>query len=84
MNVSCLYPQDILQYSLVEEAGVTDFFYLEPRTGLISLKQLLENEQASFYEVKFYNYLGKSHGFLSFFVYDQIFHLTNLSRLFDK
>ncbi|RUS85645.1 hypothetical protein EGW08_006591, partial [Elysia chlorotica] len=42
--------QDILQYSLVEEAGVTDFFYLEPRTGLISLKQLLENQPASFYE----------------------------------
>ncbi|GFN78435.1 protocadherin fat 4, partial [Plakobranchus ocellatus] len=42
--------QDILQYSLVEEAGVTDFFYLEPRTGLISLKVLLENQPASFYE----------------------------------
>ncbi|XP_035826841.1 protocadherin Fat 4, partial [Aplysia californica] len=42
--------QDDLQYELVEEAGVTDFFYLAPNTGLISLKRLLEGQTTPQYE----------------------------------
>ena len=33
--------QDVLAYSVVPKAGVTDLFYLGPSTGLISLRSLL-------------------------------------------
>ncbi|XP_076458559.1 protocadherin Fat 1-like [Babylonia areolata] len=41
--------QDVLQYTMVPKAGVTDFFYLGPSTGLISLRTLLLGQTATRY-----------------------------------
>jgi hypothetical protein len=36
--------QDVLTYSIVPSAGVTDYFYMQPFTGEISLAKLLTTD----------------------------------------
>ena len=53
--------QDVLTYSIVPSAGVTDYFYMQPFTGEIALAKLLTTDtgKATTYRVSKINFHQK-------------------------
>jgi hypothetical protein len=44
--------QDVLLYSIVEQTGETEPFYMAPSTGVITLRQLLTGSTKTIYRVR--------------------------------
>lgn len=44
--------QDVLLYSIIDQAGETEPFYMAPSTGIITLKQLLTGTTKTSYSVR--------------------------------
>ena len=57
-----MFSQDIITYNLIDDADVSKYFYVDPESGEISVRSMLDMDSQSTYMVsvaslsKFYSY----------------------------